>query len=308
MVAATAAMAAISAAAAMAQVHEVAFETKWLFNGGKLVPITAKSKPGNTYVLGISTATVGAVSQSTPERKAPYAFPMVTDSNPVQVGTSPTALAGARMDTLAVDGNGWFSYRLQLGVGTLGVGVTTDNASAVARGGDPQFIDTPGMFSAELGLEKGSRLYSTDPGSDTGSSHFELGAPGLGSPLASLDLTTDTANNVVVTSLMFASDPHLKFYYPGTLTELSDPMAYVQSLLTSPSSGLTTQGGLLSDMPLFDYSYDLTNVPLSVDAAFTSAGMNSVSSRGGIPEPGSLTLLVSGVLPLLGVSIRRRRV
>lgn len=293
----------LSGSGAIAQLQEAEFQTKWLFNGGKLVPITAKSKPGNTYVLGISTATVGNTSASTPERKAPYAFPMASDNNPVQVGTSPTALAGARMDTTGVDGNGWFNYTLLLGVGTLGVGPFTDNASGIARGGDPQVIDSVGMFSAQLGLGQGSKLFSNDPANDTGTAHFELGAPDLVGPLATIDLATDL-NHSVTANATFASDPRLKFYMPDSTTEISDPKSYLESLLQGSSSGLGSSAGLTTDLALFDYSYDLTNTPGAAGAAFTSSGINTVVSAHGVPEPGSLAYLVVA-LPALATASRR---
>jgi hypothetical protein len=305
--AACAAMSCLLASEVVAQVHEVTSETKWLFNGGTLVPISAKARPGGTYVLGVSTATVGAVSQSTPEKTAPYAFPMATDTNPVQVGGSPTALAGARMDTTGVDAQGWFSYTLLLGAATLGVGPFTDNASAIARGGDPQEIETAGVFSAGLGLGAGSRLYASTAGDDDAYAHFELGAYGLDGPLASLDLSMeDEVGKSSVEDIHFASDPRLHFYYPGTTTELSDPESYVRSLLEG-ATGLNSADGLNSDLMLFDYSYDLANTPIPAGAAFTSSGANTVTSRGGIPEPGSLVLVLSAGASLAGITIKRRR-
>lgn len=176
---------------------------------------------------------------------------------------------------------------------------------------DPQLIASPGTFGETLRLGAGAQLFSVPNGDGIGSSssslHFEYDAINILSlPIASIDISsTDGTSPLAVVA--FNSDPRLHFYVAGSpSTSITDDE--VTAILNSPSvvSQLMSASGLLSDLPLFHFTMDLTNTTLSPDAGFGAVVLAQVQGVG-IPEPSSLVLLWAAWPLTLLLSRRRSR-
>jgi hypothetical protein len=180
---------------------------------------------------------------------------------------------------------------------------------ATARGGDPQYISSPGVFGGMLSLGPGSSVFGTRPGIDRSEATFQLTAFGLSDPIATLDITS--GNGHVNADVHFNNDPRLSFFRPGVLDPLTDlPIPISDTQVTSMLDSnpyLGTQGGTLSALNLFTFRYDLTGATLTPDAALGSSGEADAFSPSAVPEPASLTLLGFGAVSLAGYGWRRRK-
>jgi hypothetical protein len=182
---------------------------------------------------------------------------------------------------------------------------------ATAKGGDPQFISSPGVFGGMFSIGPGSSVFGTRPGTDLAEATFQLTAFGLSDPLATLDITSGDGH--VNAAVHFNSDPRLSFFAPGVLDPLTGlPIPITETKVASILDSdpyLGTAGGTLSALNLFTFRYDLSGATLTSDAALGSSGEADAFSPGAIlaPEPTSLTLVGLGVVPLAGYSWRRRK-
>jgi hypothetical protein len=187
--------------------------------------------------------------------------------------------------------NGLYPFALKVKA-TTDVGLLTPAASSFATGSDPQFVLSKGLFGATLSLDPGSSIFASRPGVDKASAFFELTAPTLSQPLASI--TLEAVAGQVTASVNFAADPRLEFFVPGTTTPVS--ASQVESLLDG-NSALGSVTGLTNSLALFQYEFDLSNTSLPPDAAFGSTATDSSFSPGGssVPEPPGFVLFVLGM-------------
>jgi hypothetical protein len=205
------------------------------------------------------------------------------------------------------DGSKFFNYELLVNaetiVGTDFLGLDTLPALAIARAREPQFFETAGIFASQLTLGSGSSIFELQPEEDEAFSTFQLTAPELlSNPIASIDLLAVSGS--IDATVTFNTDSRLRFLNPFNLNPIT--ASEVESLLES-ATGLNTESGLISNLPLFIYEFDLQNTMLPPGAGIGAIAENSAFSPGEkIPES-TPTLGILG-LGLLGiVSILKHR-
>jgi hypothetical protein len=277
------------------------------------------------FTLGANNAAVYATpnSRSDPKPKATYAYQPRTETLRSYVrwdGGSPlarnrTVEAFSKMVVGEMDPvTKMFPWTLTLTATSSG-GFGSPGGDSTAKGGDPQYVDTPGMFGDTFALGPGSSLFESRPGIEHAWANFKLTAPSIDPNVPSIDLAV-----IDLSIVSDPSDPRYGMldaevelaYVPGRLEFYeydSDPnsplvpidAAGIEALLEG-SSSLATLTGLSTELRLFTYAYDLTGLTLHPEAAFGSEG-ECYATGTGIPEPGSLALLSLGVV--LG-SFRRR--
>jgi hypothetical protein len=267
---------------------------------------TTGTAPGDgTFTLGENSITVGSKTTTVPQGSFKYSDGFQDVEAGAAGQKAPSAWADSYMAPGVPDEVSNLSEYSMRAWASAGAAFFGSAASAIARAADPQPIDTPGYFAQSLTLSQGSAIYLSDTaGLTAGSAEtiFSLLAPGvLSSPIATVQLSSDLIG--IHTSVTFNSDSRLQFFAPGSSSPITS--SAVAALLLGTSS-LFTDGGLTSDLPLFDYQLDLTSGPLPTGAALASDAV-STALLTPVPEPATWEMMLIGSLAVVALGVCRRR-
>ena len=165
--------------------------------------------PANgSYTLGTNTATVTA-TVTKPAITKLYSAGGADNSASTSGGTLATTKADAFsfMTVNPIDANKSYPYDMFVKATVVigGFGLTGPGGSASASGVDPQYISSPGLLVGSLTLGCGSTIYAARPGVDFAESTFQISAPLLSSPLASIVM--EAVNGTVDATVQFARRP-----------------------------------------------------------------------------------------------------
>ena len=97
------------------------------------------------------------------------------------------------------------------------------------------------------------------------------------------------------------SNPNIQFLSPTT----GDPITSADVKQLILNSTLTSASGLTSNLPLFEYTYNLTGVSFDPNSSFGAMAQNFAASA--VPEPSSGVLFLVGVLVASWRVLRKRR-
>lgn len=214
--------------------------------------------------------------------------------------TSPDGIAsGTATSIMAVFGGTCPSYTLFLDAKATSTSIT-HSASAQAVGGDPLFLIGPGYVGQILSLGAGSLMTGDGPAATTGHAHYVYTAFGLSGPLATVDIANNSGSlSALVT---FNPDPRLTFVDPMTLMPITPAMVEAAIL----GSALGSSAGLASDLPLFEYEYDLTSTPIPPGGAFFASDTFGDATAAAVPEPATWALAALGFLGLALYGVHHR--
>jgi len=250
---------------------------------------------GGVWALGVNIAAVdGAIDEDPPAGGSLTAAYREGDSEELLAIIDKNGFIAESFSSIDVkrqNDPGFFAYELKTAAGVtvptpLPAGKGIPSMFALAIGGDPQSIVSPGIVAKELLLGAGTQAFSS--GDATSSFQLEGDIFDIAGPLFSIGVTSSGGFFDVFVDLTV--DPRLAFFDP--LTDAPLTAADIESLLESQSE-LGTLAGLSSDLPLFAFSYDLTNTPISADAAFRTDQTARASVS--VPEPATLVLFVIGL-------------
>jgi hypothetical protein len=239
---------------------------------------------GGTWSLGENSATVADMTVTVPkltgdyvenlEKSIPTAEMQIGDTKATAEGA---ITIGAKTDT------GYFPYALTYNAKTDSAFINPRHGEATAKASDPQFIQTPGIFDYTISLSPGSSVFSNGAGGAT--SFFQITAPDLSGPLATINLATSSTGLQAI--VVFSNDSHLSFFNPITGSTINGE----QVAAALQASNLGSEAGLTSVLPLFRFVDDLRGETLPPDAAFGSAGENTAFTGSAVPEPSSAALV-----------------
>ena len=278
---------------------EVVASTLYLFNGSPELTESGTSR-GGTWSLGRNGATVGLTQNFQPAGGPLTGNYTGTGSDQVVAELQINAVKATAHSEIAwiaagtpTDCPGALTcYTMKLTATSNGGLFTFSRPSGgVARGNDPQFIETRGSFAQVVSLDAGSKMFAERPDNlDVARSTLILTAPDLDEPLAFIDLLS--TGGLFDATVRFAHHPDLRYLLPGTS---SVPITDAEVELALESSTLGTEDGLSNKLALFTWAYDLSSHTLSTDAAFGSDFVNIAQS---VPAPGTLLLLINAILLL----------
>jgi hypothetical protein len=294
----------------------------WGYGQDDIVPITGTTT-GGQYTLGDLKVQIvdapGGFTVTTPAKEFTYKFNNTDTLGPLTRSKTAEPFGGTTTVTARADmaiGPKPANFKAGTPIPYLLTLTAKSNTAlfspmgyATAKGGDPQFISSPGVFGGTLSIGAGSSVFGARPGEDLAEATYQLTAFGLADPLATLDITS--GNGHVHAAVHFNHDSRLSFYIPGTLDpRTGQPIritdTYVENLLESDPY-LGTEGGTRSALNLFTYRYELSGATLTPDAALGSSGESSAFSPSPVPEPATLTLVGVGTCCLLGYGWARRK-
>jgi hypothetical protein len=175
-----------------------------------------------------------------------------------------------------------------------GLGLIGPSGKAIALGHDPQYMLSPGVIVGSLSLDTGSSIVAMRPGFDSAEATFDITAPTLGGPLASLDLKNTGSG--LSADVAFAADSRL-FFFDATTGLPITPAAVTAALVAA--AGLATDSGLASPLSLFSYAFDLRGSLVPPGAAIGSDGMSMADSISSVPEPSTFGLGGLGLVALV---------
>jgi len=231
----------------------------------------------------------------------------VTDSyGPLGFSTTATAVTTiSNVKTLAAGG---YSYQADLDTSVVRTLFLAPNGFARANFRDPQFVSDPGIYGSDFTLLAGTRLFSSGLADGAFNLGLSLAADfynGTGNPVDELglqifEIIATRSSSAIDVSVSFSSDPRLEFYSLANDTPIT--ASEVRSMILS-APGLGDSTGLLSDLPLFYYTMDLTATTLESNAAFGSLATSHAQT---IPEPSSLVLMGCGVMGLIVARLKKR--